>query len=613
MKRLAKIITVMCSMLIIFSAGTLYFEAAAASVGVTSKITASSTADQVTLTWQGVSKATGYRVYKRVGDKWKNIKTLTARKYTVKNLTASEQYKFAVKAYRKSGSKTTWSNGYKTITVKTKKMGSTPTPTATAKENSVTLKWKAVAGATGYRVYQYKNGEWAKIKTLTANTYTVKSLKSFTTYKFRIKPYAETQTKIYWGSASKTCTATTTGKEVVLVDELDFGDSSGQAQTKNSVTFQSLFDFVDGELDVHRESMSDLKYLQKFSGSVEDAEIIKEYVELLDSGDMNLEESDPYYADYGTNIFASWGFVYTGNKDVEHNCTSNFSSKKVPCAVSVYYKIDRNGMTGYLHWSASLKQEDLGFRTGGETESLAPAGESASAGLIRRASGKYETSDGRFSVKLNEAAMIVNDGYTEKCTLEYEDTNACDLLKIKDSYGTVVLRLFFSQNTEHRTGLIYERDDVAVPNQYGGTPTGLRSDIPQIYQNIGGTWLTPTYTNSPYTDVTIRVVYYDKAEEVAVFYIYTEILDQTEFFCAVDLSKAIDKTKPSGDGGGSTVTPGLPSGSSAPCGMCNNGRCSKCGGSGYIYSSASGVFNRICTDCGTSGNCKYCGGDGRLN
>ena len=612
MKRLSKIIAVMCSFLILLSVGSLYVEAATLSVGVTSKISASSTANKVTLSWKSVSKATGYRVYQQVDGKWKKLKTLTDTNYAIKNLIASEEYRFAVKAYRKANGKTIWSNNYKTVKVKTKNMGSTPTPTATAKENSVTLKWKAVAGASGYRVYQYKNGEWIKIKSVTTNTYTINSLKSFTTYKFRIKPYAKTQKKVYWAEASKTCTVKTRGKEVVLVNELDFGDSFGKEQTKNSVKFQSLFDFVNGELDVHRESMNSLKYSQKFSGSKEDAEIIEEYVELLDSS-KNLTECDPYYADYGTQIFASWGFVYNGDKKVENNCESNFSSKKVPCAVSVYYKINRNSMEGYLCWSANLQQEDLGFRTGGETESLAPAGESAGAGLIRRASGKYETSDGRFSVNLNQAAMIVNGETAEKCTLEYEDTNVSDLLKIKDSSGMVVLRLFFSQITEHRTGLIYERDDVSVPNQYSGTPTGLKSDIPQIYQLIGNTWLTPTYTNSPYSDVTIRVVYYDKKEEVAVFYIYTEIIDETEFFCAVDLSKAIDKTNTSGGGGGSTVTPGLPSGSSTPCGVCNSsGRCSKCNGNRYLYSSASGRYDLICSGCTATGRCIYCGGDGRL-
>lgn len=612
LKSLSKILALMCSLLILFSANVLYFEAVALTVAATEKVTATSTADKVTLTWKSVSKVTGYKVYQRVDGKWVGLKTLSETKYTVKNLTASESYKFAVRTYKKSGGKTYWSDVFKSVTIKTKKMGSTPTPTATAKETSVTLKWSKVAGATGYRVYQYKSGEWKNIKSVTTNTYTVKSLKSATTYKFRIKPYAKTSEKTYWGDVSKTCSVKTLAKDVTLVKAIDFGGSSGHTQPKSSTKFQSLFDFVNRELDVYRPSQKDLKFIQKFSGSKEDAKVIEEFVKLLGSGKMNLKECDPYYADYGTTVFASWGFTYTGSKKVTNNCTSNYSSKKVPCALSIYYKIDRNGMEGQVNWSASLSPEDLGFRTGNKTVSVAPVGKSAGAGLIKRASGKYETTDGRFSVKLNEGAMRVNGGASKKCTLEYEDAKYSDLLKIKNSNGSVVLRLFFSQSTEYYTGLIYDYEDVYIPNQYSGTPTGMKTDTPQIYQYVGSSWLTPTYVNSPYTDVTIRTVYYNAKEKVAVFYIYTSILDETEFFCAVDLSKAIDKTQSSG-GGGSTVTPGLPSGSSTPCGICDgSGECTTCDGNRYLYSSASKKYDRICYGCTATGRCRFCGGDGRL-
>ncbi len=49
------------------------------------------------------------------------------------------------------------------------------------------------------------------------------------------------------------------------------------------------------------------------------------------------------------------------------------------------------------------------------------------------------------------------------------------------------------------------------------------------------------------------------------------------------------------------------------CGVCNgDGDCSKCGGSGYLYSSASDKTDRNCYKCNGSGNCGSCGGDGRL-
>ena len=49
------------------------------------------------------------------------------------------------------------------------------------------------------------------------------------------------------------------------------------------------------------------------------------------------------------------------------------------------------------------------------------------------------------------------------------------------------------------------------------------------------------------------------------------------------------------------------------CGVCNgDGDCSKCGGSGYLWSSASDEKDRNCYKCSGSGRCGSCGGDGRL-
>ncbi len=48
-----------------------------------------------------------------------------------------------------------------------------------------------------------------------------------------------------------------------------------------------------------------------------------------------------------------------------------------------------------------------------------------------------------------------------------------------------------------------------------------------------------------------------------------------------------------------------------PCTICRNGKCRKCGGDGYVYSSASGKDDRNCTGAYCSrGRCTNCGGDG---
>lgn len=213
MKSITKIICLLLCVVMLFTSYSVGVQAAAVKIAATEKLTAEATADTVKLTWKKVSKATGYRVYRIVDGKLKTLKkSVKSNKYTVEELTAGETYKFAVKTYRTQNGKTYWSSKYKSVTVKTKAMSTPKKPTATSTKNTVTLKWNEVPGATGYRVYQYKNGEWAKIKTLTAKTLKVSSLKENKTYKFKIRPYAKTSKKTVWGKYSSVVTIQTVDK-----------------------------------------------------------------------------------------------------------------------------------------------------------------------------------------------------------------------------------------------------------------------------------------------------------------------------------------------------------------------------------------------------------------
>ena len=120
MKNITKIICVLMCAVIFFSASSMGAEAATITVAATEKLTATSTADTVKLTWKKVSKATGYKVYRVVDGKLKAIKSVKGTSYTVEKLTAGETYKFAVKTYRTQSGKTYWSSKYKSVTIKTK-------------------------------------------------------------------------------------------------------------------------------------------------------------------------------------------------------------------------------------------------------------------------------------------------------------------------------------------------------------------------------------------------------------------------------------------------------------------------------------------------------------
>ena len=401
-----------------------------------------------------------------------------------------------------------------------------------------------------------------------------------------------------------------------LVEPLDFGESGGIKPGKNSVKVQSLYHFAKDQMVYHGVKQQNKSYFEKFGGSPEDANIIKEYVELLNQDSMNFALADSYFFEYGST-FASWGFNYTGNANVKNTCDIQFIDNAEPCAVSIYYKIDRNSFEGFIYWSGSLEIEDLGYRYGGETESAAPAGKSACAGLVRTADGQYKTTDGRFSVKPNEVQMYVNNT-NKKCSLEYEDNDGSDKLIIKDSSGNEIIKFFFSKSKAPYTGEIYDCGDIALDSQYSMEPTGFLIDDIQIYQLVNKSWLRPTHNNNPFTDLTYRTVYYNESEKIAAFYLYTNVLDETELFCVVDLNDVIDKTQNSSGGNAGYEVPDAggyekPEFAKLDCTFCHNGKCSKCNGYGYVYSY---VINsdkpmQQCHSCHGSGNCTYCGGTGK--
>jgi endoglucanase len=60
---------------------------------------------------------------------------------------------------------------------------------AAASKTKVKLSWSKQEGASKYAVYQYKNGKFVKVKTVTGTSATIKSLKSGKTYKFKVMAY----------------------------------------------------------------------------------------------------------------------------------------------------------------------------------------------------------------------------------------------------------------------------------------------------------------------------------------------------------------------------------------------------------------------------------------
>ena len=146
--------------------------------------------DSVTLSWDAVENANGYRVYQSVGGKWKALKTTSAKTYTVTGLTDATDYKFAVKSYAKIDGVTYWASSYTKVSART--LGAPEKPAkVTAKKNDsvVILSWDECLNATGYKVYQSVSGKWKVIGDVADTSFAVENLSAATSYKFAVKPY----------------------------------------------------------------------------------------------------------------------------------------------------------------------------------------------------------------------------------------------------------------------------------------------------------------------------------------------------------------------------------------------------------------------------------------
>ena len=68
--------------------------------------------------------------------------------------------------------------------------------------NTATLTWKKASGVSGYEVQQYTSKKWKAVATTKKLTYTIKKLKTGTTYKYRVVGYKTSGKKKTYGKAS---------------------------------------------------------------------------------------------------------------------------------------------------------------------------------------------------------------------------------------------------------------------------------------------------------------------------------------------------------------------------------------------------------------------------
>ena len=143
----------------------------------------------VKITWNKVSGAEGYLVYRKTTGGWTKIATVKSGStltYTDKSAKNNTKYTYTVKAYSGSDCGSYDSTGVSVTYI------AAPKPITENKTNGVKISWNKISGASGYYIYRKTTGGWTKIATVTSGStlsYTDKSAKSGTTYTYTVRAY----------------------------------------------------------------------------------------------------------------------------------------------------------------------------------------------------------------------------------------------------------------------------------------------------------------------------------------------------------------------------------------------------------------------------------------
>lgn len=161
----------------------------------------------LTISWYNIPTVRHYRVQRLNGTTWNTITTQVASTYSDTGLTNGTSYSYRILL---SFDDETWSAPSEVVT-------GIPTAvpqdfTATAENGYIVLKWKAVSGATQYRIQRLNNDTWTTIASPTTNEYINTGLTNGTAYSYRVLSYTDS-----WSGASEIVTATPFAADCYIV------------------------------------------------------------------------------------------------------------------------------------------------------------------------------------------------------------------------------------------------------------------------------------------------------------------------------------------------------------------------------------------------------------
>ena len=165
----------------------------AAAVPAAPKIKLTTSGNQFQLSWNAVSGATSYQVYRIVDSTVEDYTLLGTTKsttFTDKAAKTGTTYTFAVKAVNANGESMTSSPCAGKLTTTTP--DNVTLSSAKAVNGGIQVTWKAADGAVKYRVYRKGPGDanWVIVATVTGTSYTDKTAKAGVKYTYTVRGIA---------------------------------------------------------------------------------------------------------------------------------------------------------------------------------------------------------------------------------------------------------------------------------------------------------------------------------------------------------------------------------------------------------------------------------------
>jgi fibronectin type 3 domain-containing protein len=169
--------------------------------------------DSITLSWDAVSKASGYIIYQydATSDEYLEIASVSGKSnttYQVTGLSASKEYKFVVGAYRKYNDEKLTGEASEELTTRTNPVKVKSLTASATTATSISLEFTTQKRVTGYYVYRYDASaeKWKKIGTSTDGTFTDDTVAVSTSYQYRVRAYKTSGDVTYYGKYSSVLT-----------------------------------------------------------------------------------------------------------------------------------------------------------------------------------------------------------------------------------------------------------------------------------------------------------------------------------------------------------------------------------------------------------------------